>query len=91
MNCVLALKSYFEWQQSGGKGSWKFGGNVKTTTSGKQFVLKNSEPFMNSLSRCTSANEKSLSNLCTDKKDVNKAVCTVNYSRHSFSFSTHDM
>ncbi|KAH6770435.1 P-loop nucleoside triphosphate hydrolases superfamily protein with CH domain-containing protein [Perilla frutescens var. hirtella] len=29
VNCVLALKFYYEWKQSGGNGVWKFGGNVK--------------------------------------------------------------
>lgn len=78
VNCVLALKSYYEWKQSGGNGVWKFGGNVKTTTtSGKQFVRKNSEPFTSSLSRSTSANEKSLNGVCTDK-DVNRTVHSVN-------------
>lgn len=59
MNCVLALKSYSEWKQGGGNGSWKFG-NVKGAPSGKQFVLKNFEPFMNSLSRTSSLGEKPL-------------------------------
>lgn len=60
MNSVLALKSYAEWKQSGGHGVWKFGGNVKPTVPVKpQFVRKNSEPFMNSLSRSSSMNEKS--------------------------------
>lgn len=60
VNCVLALKSYDEWKKTGGIGVWKFGGNVKpaTTTLGKAFVRKNSEPFMNSLLRTTSMNEK---------------------------------
>ncbi|KAH6777344.1 P-loop nucleoside triphosphate hydrolases superfamily protein with CH domain-containing protein [Perilla frutescens var. hirtella] len=71
VNCVLALKSYYEWKQSGGNGVWKFGGNVKPATSGKQFVRKNSEPFMSSLSRSTSANEKSINGACTDN-DSNK-------------------
>lgn len=74
MNCVLALKSYYEWKQSGGNGIWKFGGNVKPIASGKQFVRKNCEPFTNSLSRSSSASEKSLSGVCMDK-DSNKAVC----------------
>ncbi|XP_047974486.1 kinesin-like protein KIN-14I isoform X2 [Salvia hispanica] len=73
VNCVLALKSYYEWKQSGGNGIWKFGGNVKPTTSGKQFVRKNSEPFMSSLSRSSSASEKSLNGVCIDNKDTNKA------------------
>nr|GME14213.1 kinesin-like protein KIN-14I [Ipomoea batatas] len=60
VNCVLGLKSYGEWKQTGGTGVWKFGGNVKPTTSSKQIVRKNSEPFMNSLSRAISMNEKSL-------------------------------
>ncbi|KAL7587992.1 hypothetical protein Lser_V15G41407 [Lactuca serriola] len=49
VNCILALKSYNEWKQTGGNGSWKFGGNVKTITSGKNFIRKNSnsEPFKN--------------------------------------------
>lgn len=59
MNCVLALKSYSEWKQDGGKGIWKFGGNVKTTTLGKQLVRKNPEPFTSSLSRSMSMSEKS--------------------------------
>ncbi|XP_042002481.1 kinesin-like protein KIN-14I isoform X2 [Salvia splendens] len=72
VNCVLALKSFYEWKQSGENGIWKFGGNVKPTTSGKQFVRKNSEPFMSSLSRSSSASEKSLNGVCIDNKDTNK-------------------
>ncbi|KAI3449437.1 hypothetical protein Pfo_006102 [Paulownia fortunei] len=72
VNCVLALKSYYEWKQTGGNGVWKFGGNVKPTTSGKQFVRKNSEPFTSCLSRSMSANEKSLNGVCPDK-DLNRA------------------
>lgn len=79
VNCVLALKSYYEWKQSGGNGVWKFGGNVKPATSGKQFVRKNSEPFTSYLSRSTSANEKSLTGVCADK-DSNKPVCFVDSS-----------
>ncbi|KAL3538236.1 hypothetical protein ACH5RR_001602 [Cinchona calisaya] len=59
VNCVLALKSYSDWKQGGGNGLWKFG-NVKATPFGKQFVLKNSELFMNSVSRTSSMGEKSL-------------------------------
>ncbi|VFQ73377.1 unnamed protein product [Cuscuta campestris] len=60
VNCVLALKSYSEWKQEGGIGSWKLSGNVKPTSCGKQFLLKHSEPFMNSISRTSSAIEKAL-------------------------------
>ncbi|KAL3515990.1 hypothetical protein ACH5RR_022892 [Cinchona calisaya] len=56
VNCVLALKSYSDWKQGGENGAWKFG-NVKAAPSGKQFVLKNSEPFMNSVSRTSSTDK----------------------------------
>ena len=59
MNCVLALKSYSEWKQGGGIGLWKFGGNLKPTSSGKHFMRKNSEPFMNFFTKNLSS-EKSL-------------------------------
>ncbi|XP_027158613.1 kinesin-like protein KIN-14F [Coffea eugenioides] len=59
VNCVLALKSYSDWKQGGANGSWKFG-NVKAAPSGKQFVLRNSEPFMNSVSRTSSMSDKTL-------------------------------
>ena len=75
MNCVLALKSYNEWKLTGGNGVWKFGGNIKpaTTTLGKSFVRKNSEPFTNSLQRTSSMNEK-LSNGHCNEIDLNKMV-----------------
>ncbi|KAF4403444.1 hypothetical protein G4B88_008090 [Cannabis sativa] len=66
VNSVLALKSYSDWKQSGGNGVWKFGGNVKVTTSTKSFVRKNSEPFTNSLSRNSSMTEKTLNGLSSD-------------------------
>ncbi|KAL3625998.1 Kinesin-like protein KIN-14I [Castilleja foliolosa] len=65
VNCVLALKSYSEWKQTGGNGVWKFGGNIKTNTNGKQFVRKISEPFASSLSRSTSV-EKSQNGACME-------------------------
>ncbi|PKI70330.1 hypothetical protein CRG98_009280 [Punica granatum] len=61
VNCVLALKSFGDWKQTGGSGVWKFGGNIKPATSSKSFLRKNSEPFTNSSSRNSSMNEKSLS------------------------------
>ncbi|URD77787.1 CH [Musa troglodytarum] len=54
VNCVLALKSYGENKQMGRNGSCKYGGILKPSTSGKYFVRRNSEPFMNSLSRSQS-------------------------------------
>ncbi|TYI19183.1 hypothetical protein ES332_A07G147000v1 [Gossypium tomentosum] len=73
VNCVLALKSYNEWKLSGGNGVWKFGANLKpaTTTLGKSFVRKNSEPFTNSLQRTSSTNEKLL-NGHSNEIDPNK-------------------
>lgn len=66
VNCVLALKSYGEWKQMGGNGSWRHGGNnlKPTATSGKNFVRKNSEPFM---SRTLSMNEKCLDGLSAEQ------------------------
>lgn len=63
VNCVLALKSYSEWKQGGGNGLWKFGGNLKSATSGKYFVRKTSEPFMNSFTKTASMSEKTLDGL----------------------------
>ncbi|XP_075642220.1 kinesin-like protein KIN-14I isoform X2 [Castanea sativa] len=71
VNCVLAVKSYSEWKQTGGSGVWKFGGNVKPMVSAKSFVRKNSEPFTNSLSRNSSMGEKSL-NVLSSEIDSNK-------------------
>ncbi|XP_015577232.1 kinesin-like protein KIN-14I isoform X2 [Ricinus communis] len=66
VNSVLALKSYSEWKQTGGNGVWKFGGNMKPAIPTKSFVRKNTEPFMNSLSRNSSMNERSSIALSAD-------------------------
>ncbi|KAH0469969.1 hypothetical protein IEQ34_001527 [Dendrobium chrysotoxum] len=58
VNCVLALKSYSEWRQMGGGGSWKFGGNAKPSISGKAFMRKNFDPFSNSLARSQSMDDR---------------------------------
>ncbi|PPR99912.1 hypothetical protein GOBAR_AA20757 [Gossypium barbadense] len=81
VNCVLALKSYNEWKLSGGNGVWKFGANLKpaTTTLGKSFVRKNSEPFTNSLQRTSSTNEKLL-NGHSNEIDPNKMASSVSLS-----------
>ncbi|CAN1200419.1 Kinesin-like protein KIN-14I [Linum perenne] len=56
VSCVLALKSYYEWKQSGGTGQWKYGGTPKPGASpfGK-FTRKTAEPFVNSSSQCASS------------------------------------
>ncbi|GAV66366.1 Kinesin domain-containing protein/CH domain-containing protein [Cephalotus follicularis] len=68
VNCVLALKSYSDWKQSGGNGSWKYGGNCKPPSSGagKLFLRKQSEPFTSSFSRTTSFGEKSIESLSSE-------------------------
>ncbi|VFQ73881.1 unnamed protein product [Cuscuta campestris] len=58
VNCVLGLKSYCEWKQSGGIGIWKFGGTAKHTVCLKPISRRNTEPFMGSSSR--TGNEKSV-------------------------------
>lgn len=57
VNSVLALKSYHECKQTGKNFSWKYGGILKPASTGKYFVRKNSEPFMNSLSRTLSGDK----------------------------------
>ncbi|XVF05987.1 hypothetical protein REPUB_Repub06bG0009200 [Reevesia pubescens] len=71
VNCVLALKSYSEWKQSGGIGSWKYSANSKPSSfgTGKPFVRKSSEPFMNSISRTVPLGEKSVDSLCSEQSD----------------------
>ncbi|XAR61375.1 Minus-end-directed kinesin ATPase [Bertholletia excelsa] len=71
VNCVLALKSYNDWKQTGGNGVWKFGGNLKPTSSAKHFVRKNSELFTGSLTRNLLMSEKTLSTISSDM-DSNK-------------------
>ncbi|XWS58129.1 hypothetical protein CRYUN_Cryun08bG0008000 [Craigia yunnanensis] len=75
VNCVLALKSYSEWKQSGGIGSWKYSANSKPSSfgTGKPFVRKSSEPFMNSISRTVSVGEKSVDSLCSEQSDLSEA------------------
>ncbi|KAK4402155.1 Kinesin-like protein KIN-14G [Sesamum angolense] len=67
VNCVLALKSYNDWKDGGGRGVWKFSGTSKPPSIAKQFVRKNSELFMNSLSRNSSINEKSYDSLSSEQ------------------------
>ncbi|KAM7478414.1 hypothetical protein LguiA_026627 [Lonicera macranthoides] len=80
VNCVLALKAYSE----GKHGGWKFGGNFKPSSSGKQFVRKNSEPFMNSFLK-NSLIEKSLDSLSSEQflcGDLGRDLSEMGNSRH---------
>ncbi|KAF7120388.1 hypothetical protein RHSIM_Rhsim13G0007800 [Rhododendron simsii] len=74
VSCALALKSYSDWKQTGGIGVWKFGGNLKPTTSGKNFLRKNSDPFTGSLSRTLSGGESSLSTISPNLDPNNKST-----------------
>ncbi|XP_038999257.1 kinesin-like protein KIN-14G [Hibiscus syriacus] len=56
VNCVLALKSYSEWKQNGGIGSWKYSANAKPSCFGAR---KTSEPFMTSVSTTTLPSDSS--------------------------------
>lgn len=96
VNCVLALKSYSDWKQGGGNGSWKFGGNLKPSVSGtgKPFMRKSSEPFMNSFSRTSSVGEKSLECVLSEQADLghdlNEAVSELCFFLKCLCFS-HDV
>ncbi|XVF57555.1 hypothetical protein PTKIN_Ptkin06aG0215200 [Pterospermum kingtungense] len=70
VNCVLALKSYGEWKQSGGIGSWKYTAISKPPScgTGKPFARKNSEPFMNTISRTVSVDS-----FCSEQSGVSEA------------------
>ncbi|WOG86841.1 hypothetical protein DCAR_0206060 [Daucus carota subsp. sativus] len=70
VNCVLAMKSYSEWKDRGGHGVWKYGGNLKQSPCTKQFVLKNSDAFMNSFMKSLSS-EKSLDGLSSEDPEHN--------------------
>ena len=78
MNCVLAMKSYSEWKDRGGHGVWKYGGNLKQSPCTKQFVLKNSDAFMNSFMKSLSS-EKSLDGLSSEDPEHNltEMVCAL--------------
>ncbi|MFS7942320.1 putative minus-end-directed kinesin ATPase [Helianthus anomalus] len=78
VNCILALKSYHDWKQTGGNGTWKFGGNLKPIASGKNFVRKNSDPFKNSLSRFISMNEASMNDQLLETENVEMPDSSLN-------------
>uniref|UniRef100_A0A0A9FXK8 Kinesin motor domain-containing protein n=1 Tax=Arundo donax TaxID=35708 RepID=A0A0A9FXK8_ARUDO len=54
-DCILALKSFSESKKTGRQASCKYGGILKPLTSGKYFILKNSDAFMNKNMRNHSA------------------------------------
>ncbi|PWA89584.1 kinesin 4 [Artemisia annua] len=78
VNCILAMKSYSEWKKAGGHGTWKFGGNVKPVTSGKNFIRKNSDPFKNSLSRNMSMNEPTMNAQLVETENTKMSKSSLN-------------
>ncbi|XP_010489762.1 PREDICTED: kinesin-like protein KIN-14G [Camelina sativa] len=65
VECVLALKSYREWKQSGGSGTWRYIVNSKPTTFGiaKQYKRKESEALVDAVTSSpsnTPSNEQPL-------------------------------
>ncbi|CAN8294841.1 unnamed protein product [Cochlearia groenlandica] len=68
VECVFALKSYREWKQSGGSGSWRYILNSKPTTFGiaKQYKPKESEAVTSSSSNSPSSEQPLL-----DQSDYN--------------------
>lgn len=71
----MALKSYSEWKEGGGKGVWKFSGTAKPHSANKYFLRKNSDLFVNSLSRSSSNAEKSLDSYGDLGQDLHEMVC----------------
>ncbi|KAG5391066.1 hypothetical protein IGI04_032607 [Brassica rapa subsp. trilocularis] len=61
VECVLALKSYREWKQSGGSGTWRYIVTSKPTTFGiaKQYKRKDSEASVDAVTTSTPSNTPS--------------------------------
>ncbi|CAH2038502.1 unnamed protein product [Thlaspi arvense] len=72
VECVLALKSYREWKQSGGSGSWRYIVNSKPTTFGfaKQYKRKDSEAPVDAITSSPS-NAQSSEQPFFDQSDSN--------------------
>ncbi|XP_057779696.1 kinesin-like protein KIN-14I [Salvia miltiorrhiza] len=69
VNCIMALKSYHDWKQSGGNGVWKFSGNPRPCTAAPKphHARRSSDLFLNFLSRTSSsAGDKSPDSCITD-------------------------
>lgn len=75
----MALKSYSEWKEGGGKGVWKFSGTTKPHLANKYFLRKNSDLFVNSLSRSSSSAEKSLDSYGDLGQDLHEMVCKLTF------------
>ncbi|CAE5956948.1 unnamed protein product [Arabidopsis arenosa] len=69
VECLLALKSYREWKQSGGSGTWRYILNSKPTTFGiaKQYKRKDSEAHVDAVTSSpfsTQSSEQPLFDQC---------------------------
>ncbi|KAL1212783.1 Kinesin-like protein KIN-14G [Cardamine amara subsp. amara] len=80
VNCILALKSYSEWKLKGENGPWRYGVSMKNNFGmRKPFLRKNSEPFVNSISRdplrdITSTDQPLCSEGNGDSRSINALV-----------------
>lgn len=73
VECVLALKSYREWKQSGGSGLWRYIVNSKPTTFGmaKQYKRKDSEALEDVVVTSSPSNTPSDEQPLFDQSDSN--------------------
>ncbi|ESQ35954.1 hypothetical protein EUTSA_v10006679mg [Eutrema salsugineum] len=69
VECVLALKSYREWKQSGGSGSWRYIVNSKPTIA-KHYKRKDSEAPVDAITSSPS-NAQSIEQPLFDQSDSN--------------------
>ncbi|XP_062204426.1 kinesin-like protein KIN-14Q isoform X2 [Phragmites australis] len=68
VDCILALKSFSESKKTGKHASCKYAGILKPLTSGKYFILKNSDAFMNKNMRNHSA--EAIQNVFTGEQNI---------------------
>ncbi|KAL1195370.1 Kinesin-like protein KIN-14H [Cardamine amara subsp. amara] len=80
VECVLALKSYREWKQSGGSGSWRYIVNSKPTTFGiaKQYKRKDSEALVDAVTSSPSSTPSTEQPISDQSDSNNKLGGTAN-------------
>uniref|UniRef100_A0A1J3GQ14 Kinesin-4 n=3 Tax=Noccaea caerulescens TaxID=107243 RepID=A0A1J3GQ14_NOCCA len=82
VECVLALKSYREWKQSGGSGTWRYIVNSKPTTFGigKQYRRKDSEAPVDVVTSSSPSSTPPSEQLLCDQSDSNTKYRGTDYS-----------
>ncbi|CAA7053253.1 unnamed protein product [Microthlaspi erraticum] len=82
VECVLALKSYREWKQSGGSGTWRYIVNSKPTTFGigKQYRRKDSEAPVDVVTSSSPSSTPPSEQLLCDQSDSNTKHGGSDYS-----------